>query len=195
MNSDLDRFLQYIVDDHDAASGLKPLQNHLEIVAYAHSCGFPFTLADWGHRVFSEQHCLSDPDLEMVMCADPMHWTWAFKQIAPWRSLLMEGARGSGCLQVPRADPRLASSASPTSGPLNQQAAQSDEDSALQQFITLAQNEESLKNKVKEARCEDELIALALERGYRFSSLALLRRWSEFTDFSRPTWYGWFPEA
>ena len=80
----------------------------------------------------------------------------------------------------------------------------SQKDQILKDFIQLAQNDGELKDEetnyshlahaIKSARNQDELIALAEQRGYHFDSLTLLRQWSEHTDFSQPTWMGWFAD-
>ena len=70
----------------------------------------------------------------------------------------------------------------------------SQKDQILKDFIQLAQNDGELKDEIKSARNQDELIALAEQRGYHFDSLTLLRQWSEHTDFSKPTWMGWFAD-
>ena len=64
----------------------------------------------------------------------------------------------------------------------------------LKDFIQLAQNDSQLKDEIKSSRNQDDLIALAEERGFHFDSLTLLRKWSEHTDFSQPTWMGWFAD-
>ena len=70
----------------------------------------------------------------------------------------------------------------------------SQKDQILKDFIQLAQNDSQLKDEIKSSRNQDELIALAEERGFHFDSLTLLRKWSEHTDFSQPTWMGWFAD-
>ena len=70
----------------------------------------------------------------------------------------------------------------------------SQKDQILKDFIQLAQNDGELKDEIKSSRNQDELIALAEERGFHFDSLTLLRKWSEHTDFSQPTWMGWFAD-
>ena len=70
----------------------------------------------------------------------------------------------------------------------------SQKDQILIDFIQLAQNDSLLKEEIKSSRNQDELLALAEQRGYHFDSLTLLRKWSEHTDFSQPTWMGWFAD-
>ena len=67
-------------------------------------------------------------------------------------------------------------------------------DQILESFIKLAQTDEQLKEEIKSSRNQDELIELAIQRGYHIDSLTLLRKWSEHTDFSQPTWMGWFSD-
>ena len=64
----------------------------------------------------------------------------------------------------------------------------------LKDFIQLAQNDSQLKEEIKSSRNQDELIAIAEQRGFHFDSLTLLRKWSEHTYFSQPTWMGWFTD-
>ena len=66
----------------------------------------------------------------------------------------------------------------------------SQKDQILKDFIQLAQNDGELKDEIKSARNQDELIALAEQRGYHFDSLTLLRQWSEpvsYTHLTLPT--------
>ena len=77
---------------------------------------------------------------------------------------------------------------------MNSPLSDSQKDQILNDFIQLAQNDSQLKDEIKSSRNQDELIALAEERGFHFDSLTLLRKWSEHTDFSQPTWMGWFAD-
>ena len=70
----------------------------------------------------------------------------------------------------------------------------SQKDQILNEFIQLAQNDNQLKEEIKSALNQDELISIAEQKGYFFDSLTLLRKWSEHTDFSQPTWMGWFTD-
>jgi len=67
-------------------------------------------------------------------------------------------------------------------------------DQNLESFIQMAQSDHQLKEEIKSSRNQDELIALAGQKGYQFDSSTLLRKWSEHTDFSQPTWMGWFSD-
>ena len=77
---------------------------------------------------------------------------------------------------------------------MNSPLSDSQKDQILKDFIQLAQSDSQLKDEIKSSRNQDELIALAEERGFHFDSLTLLRKWSEHTDFSQPTWMGWFAD-
>ena len=77
---------------------------------------------------------------------------------------------------------------------MNSPLSDSQKDQILKDFIQLAQNDSQLKDEIKSSRNQDDLIALAEERGFHFDSLTLLRKWSEHTDFSQPTWMGWFAD-
>ena len=67
-----------------------------------------------------------------------------------------------------------------------------DQDQILDQFISLAQTDKKLRDEIKSALNQDQVIAIAEERGFSISPLAILRKWSKHTDFSKPTWMGWF---
>ena len=69
-----------------------------------------------------------------------------------------------------------------------------EQDQALQSFIALARSDSEVRELIKQARNQDEIIDIAQERGFNFDSMALLRQWSQHTDFSKPTWMGWFDE-
>ena len=69
-----------------------------------------------------------------------------------------------------------------------------DQDQALQSFIALAKSDSEVRELIKQARNQDEIIDIAQERGFNFDSMALLRQWSQHTDFSKPTWMGWFDD-
>ena len=69
-----------------------------------------------------------------------------------------------------------------------------EQDQALQSFIALARSDSEVRELIKRARNQDEIIVIAQERGFQFDSMALLRQWSQHTDFSKPTWMGWFDD-
>ena len=69
-----------------------------------------------------------------------------------------------------------------------------EQDQILEQFIALAKADKGLQDKIKSALNQDQVIAIAAERGFQIDPLAILRKWSKHTDFSKPTWLGWFSE-
>ncbi|WP_413442216.1 Nif11-like leader peptide family natural product precursor [Synechococcus sp. MIT S1220] len=77
---------------------------------------------------------------------------------------------------------------------MSNSAADVEKDSILESFISLARQDETLKDEIKAALNQDQVIAIAAARGYVFDSLTILRRWSKHNDFSQDTWLGWFSE-
>ena len=69
-----------------------------------------------------------------------------------------------------------------------------DQDQILEKFIALAKSDQNLQDEIKSALNQDQVLAIAAERGFLIDPLAILRKWSKHTDFSRPTWMGWFTE-
>jgi len=188
--TELERFVQAIIDDHGLATGIKTLGSHYDLVAYANLRGFAITLAEWGRYVAMDSLQASDEATTLALRADPVHWSWAFRQISKWRGLLMDGAGSDGLLGA--ADFAVSSSGSPSENPEPLTDAQKDE--ALASFIASVRNQPELKQQVKAARNQDEVIALAAAQGFTIDSLTLLRSWSTVTDFSKPTWFGWFDD-
>ncbi len=70
----------------------------------------------------------------------------------------------------------------------------SQKDSNLESFIAMARQDDQLRSDIKAALNQDQVIDIALSRGFSFDSLTILRRWSKHTDFSQDTWLGWFSE-
>ena len=188
--TELERFVQAIIDDHGLATGIKTLGSHYDLVAYANLRGFAITLAEWGRYVAMDSLQASDEATTLALRADPVHWSWAFRQISKWRGLLMDGAGSDGLLGA--ADFAVSSSGSLSENPEQLTDAQKDE--ALASFIASVRNQPELKQQVKAARNQDEVIALAAAQGFTIDSLTLLRSWSTVTDFSKPTWFGWFDD-
>jgi hypothetical protein len=73
-------------------------------------------------------------------------------------------------------------------------ASDSDKDSILEAFIACAKSDQGLRDEIKAALNQDQVIEIAASRGYAFDSLTILRRWSKHTDFTESTWMGWFSE-
>ena len=69
-----------------------------------------------------------------------------------------------------------------------------DQDQLLERFIALARTDDGLRDEIKSALNQDEVISIAERHGFAVDSLAILRKWSQHTDFSKPTWMGWFDE-
>lgn len=69
-----------------------------------------------------------------------------------------------------------------------------EQDQILDQFIQRARSDQSLRDEIKSALNQDEVIAIAQRWGFSIDSMAILRKWSKHTDFSKPTWLGWFDE-
>ena len=65
-NSELERFVQAIADDHGLATGIKTLGSHYDIVAYANIRGYAITLAEWGRYLAMDWLQTSDADLASV---------------------------------------------------------------------------------------------------------------------------------
>ena len=193
-NSELERFVQAIADDHGLATGIKTLGSHYDIVAYANIRGYAITLAEWGRYLAMDWLQTSDADLASVHRADPAHWSWAFRQLSSWRALLMDGAESEGMLgPADFAVTRDQSVAQPASVPAPT-LTDAEKDAALASFIQLVKTRPDLKDQVKSARNQDEVIGLAQAQGFAIDSLTLLRSWSQVSDFSKPTWFGWFDD-
>ena len=136
----------------------------------------------------------SDADLASVHRADPAHWSWSFRQLSRWRSLLMDGAESEGMLgPADFAVTRDQSVAPPASVPAPT-LTDAEKDAALASFIQLVKTRPDLKDQVKSARNQDEVIGLAQAQGFAIDSLTLLRSWSQVSDFTKPTWFGWFDD-
>jgi predicted ribosomally synthesized peptide with nif11-like leader len=69
-----------------------------------------------------------------------------------------------------------------------------EQDQILEQFIALANTDQNLQEEIKSALNQDQVIDIAASRGFQIDPLAILRKWSKHTDFSTPTWMGWFGE-
>ena len=69
-----------------------------------------------------------------------------------------------------------------------------EQDQLLERFIALARTDYNLRDEIKGALNQDEVISIAARHGFAVDSLAILRKWSKHTDFAKPTWMGWFDE-
>ena len=193
-STELERFVQAIVDDHGLATGIKTLSTHYDLIAYANIRGYGVTLSEWGRYVAMDMLQASDQEITLMLQADPAHWSWAFRQVSRWRTLLMEGAGQEGLLgpadlAMPAQTQSSTSQAVPSAELTDDQ-----KDAALLDFIELVRSRPELKDQVKGARNQEEVISLAVQSGFRIDSLTLLRSWSQVSDFSKPTWFGWFDD-
>ena len=177
--SELQRFVKNIENEHSLATGLKAQTNHHGIVQFAKSMGFNFTLSEWIRFCWLDQLQLTDELLESIWSTNCDHWSWAFRQVAAWRSLLMDGANQDSVMELM------------TSSSTNVVTADN-KDQLLENFISLARQDETLKDQIREARNDSEILEIANERGFAIDSMTLLKKWSQHTDFSKPTWLGWF---
>ena len=73
-------------------------------------------------------------------------------------------------------------------------ASDAEKDSILESFISFARGNQEVKDEIKAALNQDQVIDIAASRCYQFDSLTILRRWSKHTDFSKDTWMGWFSD-
>lgn len=69
-----------------------------------------------------------------------------------------------------------------------------EQDQLLEDFISLARANQALRDEIKSARNQDEIIAIAQAKGFSLDPLAILRKWNKHNDFSKPTWLGWFED-
>ena len=175
---ELQRFVKNIETDHSLATGLKVQTDHHGIVQFALSMGFNFSLSEWIRFCLLDQLQLSDDLLDSIWSTKCDHWSWAFRQISPWRGLLMPGADEGSQMQP--------------NSPAKQYPVTEDKEQLLEDFINLARQDQSLQQKIKEARNDSEILEIANEYGFAIDSMTLLKKWSQHTDFTKPTWLGWF---
>ena len=69
-----------------------------------------------------------------------------------------------------------------------------EQDKILEDFIALARSDQALRHEIKSALNQDEIISIANSKGFSVDSLSILRKWSKHSDFSKPTWLGWFED-
>ena len=139
-STELERFVQAIVDDHGLATGIKTLSTHYDLIAYANIRGYGVTLSEWGRYVAMDMLQASDQEITLMLQADPAHWSWAFRQVSRWRTLLMEGAGQEGLLgpadlAMPAQTQSSTSQAVPSAELTDDQ-----KDAALRDFIELVRS-------------------------------------------------------
>ncbi|AHF62864.1 hypothetical protein Syncc8109_0464 [Synechococcus sp. WH 8109] len=91
-DSAIDDFVQMVIYDHSVATGLKSCKTDQDIVDFAASRDYFFSIAAWLQYVESDSACLSESEVLGMQAIANDHWSWAFRKIAPWRALLMDGA-------------------------------------------------------------------------------------------------------
>ena len=87
----IDEFIQAVVYDHSIATGLKACESDQGIVDYAASKGFDFSLSEWQLHLVLDRKTLSDAELAKILMVPAEHWSWAFRKVALWRAMLMDG--------------------------------------------------------------------------------------------------------
>ena len=187
------RFLQTVVQNHSLATGIKTLCNHSQIVEFASQQGFNLSLSEWLRYVLMDQLQLQDSELERIYTTNCQNWSWAFRQVSIWRNLLMEGADIE-----PHTNSR--STATKEFDPIQIRAQHSEikesdnnnMDLILEEFIKLSRENSHIQDQIKAAKNESEILEIVRAHGFLIDSITLLRRWSKHTDFSKPTWMGWF---
>ena len=189
-SQEIQRFLQAITQDHSLAVSIKTLCDHSQIVGFASRQGFDFSLSEWVRCAIMDQLQLQDFELERIYTTDCHHWSWAFRQVSAWRGLLMEGADINSAINSHPTVTQTHDSVQVTTHHENSQ--NSSMDLLLENFIALARKDLSLQDQIKAAKNESEILEVIKACGFSIDSMTLLRRWSKHTDFSRPTWMGWF---
>lgn len=92
-NSVIDEFVSMVVYDHAVATGLKACTTDQEIVDYAASRDFVFSIMEWNRYVESDlaSAALTESESLAIQAISKDHWSWAFRKVAPWRAMLMDG--------------------------------------------------------------------------------------------------------
>ena len=91
-NSVIEKFVQMVVYDHSVATGLKSCKTDQDIVDYAASRDYVFSITDWNRYVQSDSVGLSESEASAIQAISNDHWSWAFRKVATWRAMLMDGA-------------------------------------------------------------------------------------------------------
>ena len=87
----IDEFIQAVVYDHSIATGLKACESDQDIIDYAASKGFVFSSSEWQLHLALDRKTLSDAEMAKILMVPVDHWSWAFRKVALWRSMLMDG--------------------------------------------------------------------------------------------------------
>ena len=88
----IDDFVQMVVYDHSVATGLKSCSTDQDIVDFAASRDYVFSITAWLQYVESDSVGLSESEVLAIQAISNDHWSWAFRRITPWRAMLMDGA-------------------------------------------------------------------------------------------------------
>ena len=88
----IDDFVQMVIYDHSVATGLKSCKTDQDIVDFAASRDYFFSITAWLQYVESDSVGLSESEALAIQAISNDHWSWAFRKIAPWRAMLMDGA-------------------------------------------------------------------------------------------------------
>ena len=87
----LSRFVETICS-HELATGLKALSSHDQIIAYGQGQGFDFSAEEWAGFFDKDFELQTELVQRSILSANPVHWSWAFRQHSVWRAMLMIGA-------------------------------------------------------------------------------------------------------
>ena len=91
-NSIIQQFVQMVVYDHSFATGLKYCKSDQDIVDYAASRDYVFSVTSWYHYIESDSTSLPESEVLAIQAIPNDHWSWAFRKVATWRAMLMDGA-------------------------------------------------------------------------------------------------------
>lgn len=177
----IDDFCLRVLSDHSTASELKLAVSHQDIVEIAHNHNFSFPLQDWIRFLATDWVAMSDSQLLLAWDSQPTHWAWAFRQYSRWQELLMAGSSSEGLLRT------SINSLTPSTLDIVPLPADS-----LDRFIEFVKQNASLMIAVKSCQSQEEVITLAEANGFLITPDMILLKWNTVTDFSSPTWYGWF---
>ena len=91
-DSVIDNFVHMVIYDHSVATGLKSCKTDQDIVDFAASRNYFFSITAWLQYVESDSAFLTESEALAIQAIANDHWSWAFRQIAAWRAMLMDGA-------------------------------------------------------------------------------------------------------
>ena len=88
----IEQFVQMVVYDHSVATGLKSCKTDQDIVDYAASRDCVFSITACHQYVESDSVSVPKSETSVIQAISNDHWSWAFRKVAPWRAMLMDGA-------------------------------------------------------------------------------------------------------